>query len=85
MWNAATVPGRIIEVITPGGVESYFRELSELLTASEADDAAESGAHAHLHETDAFAELAARYHLTYGNPPGLDDVVARYGLNPPTR
>jgi len=25
MWNAGTVPGRIIEVITPGGFESYFR------------------------------------------------------------
>jgi mannose-6-phosphate isomerase-like protein (cupin superfamily) len=33
MWNAGTVPGRIIEVITPGGFESYFRELGELLTA----------------------------------------------------
>jgi hypothetical protein len=23
-------------------------------------------------------------HLTSGNPPWLDDVVARYDLNPPT-
>jgi len=33
---------------------------------------------------DAFANLADKYHLTYGNPPWLDDVIARYGLNPPT-
>jgi quercetin dioxygenase-like cupin family protein len=77
MWNAGPVPGRIIEVITPGGFESYFRELSELLTASASGDAG-------LHESDAFAELAAKYGLTYGNPDWLDDVVARYGLNPPT-
>jgi mannose-6-phosphate isomerase-like protein (cupin superfamily) len=84
MWNAGMVPGRIIEVITPGGFESYLRELSELLTAGETEVPAGSGAHMRLHETDAFAQLAAKYHLTYGNPPWLDDVVARYGLNPPT-
>lgn len=76
MWNAGKVPGRIVEVITPGGFENYFRELGELLAASEAD--------VRLHESDAFAKLAEKYHLTYGNPPWLDDVVARYGLNPPT-
>ena len=31
MWNAGSEPGRIIEVITPGGFENYFRELGELL------------------------------------------------------
>ena len=31
MWNAGNVPGRIIEIITPGGFETYFRELGELL------------------------------------------------------
>ena len=73
MWNAGKVPGRIIEVITPGGFESYFRELGELLAASKADV-----------PSDAFARLAAKYQLTYGNPPWLDDVMARYSLNPPT-
>jgi len=28
--------------------------------------------------------LAEKYHIAYGNPPWLDDVVTRYGLNPPT-
>ena len=31
MWNAGGVPGRIAEVITPGGFETYFRELGALL------------------------------------------------------
>jgi quercetin dioxygenase-like cupin family protein len=84
MWNAGTVPGRIVEVITPGGFEIYFRELSELLAASEAEVPAQRGAHMPLHESDAFVELAEKYHMTYPNPPWLEDVVTRYGLNPPT-
>ncbi|KAB8196560.1 cupin domain-containing protein [Nonomuraea phyllanthi] len=76
MWNAGTTPGRIVEVITPGGFEHYFRELSELLAGAEHS--------ANLHETPEFTELASRYGLTYGNPDWLDDVVARYGLTSPT-
>src|SRR4051812_14404967 len=75
MWNAGTVPGRIIEVITPGGFENYFRELGELLTSGTGPD---------LHETPEFAALAAKYGLTYGAPEWIDDIVARYGLTPPT-
>src|SRR4051794_26368123 len=78
MWNAGTVPGRIIEVITPGGFENYFLELSELLTS------VKSTAGVNLHETPEFTELATKYGLTYGNPDWLTDVVARYGLTPPT-
>ena len=78
MWNAGTESGRIIEVITPGGFEDYFRELSELFAS------AESTVGVHLHETPEFTELATRYGLTYGTPEWLDDVVARYGLTPPT-
>lgn len=35
------------------------------------------------HETRPFAELAAKYGLSYANPVWLDDVVARFGLYPP--
>jgi hypothetical protein len=77
MWNAGSVPGRIVEIITPGGFECYFRELSELLLAGGEDGP-------NLHETDDFAKLAQKYGLTYGNPDWLDDVLARYGLNMPT-
>ncbi len=75
MWNAGTEPGRIVEVITPGGFENYFRELGELLTSGTGSD---------LHETAEFTELAAKYGLTYGSPRWMDDIVARYGLAPPS-
>lgn len=76
MWNAGSAPGRIVEVITPGGgFENYFRELSELLMA---------GTGSSLHETPEFTELADKYGLTYGTPDWLDDIVKRYGLTPPT-
>jgi quercetin dioxygenase-like cupin family protein len=78
MWNAGTVPGRIIEVITPGGFEHYFRELSDLLTS------VEPTAGVNLRERPEFTELATRYGLTYGTPDWLDDVVARYGLTSST-
>lgn len=79
MWNAGSEPGRIIEVITPGGFEYYFRELGELLMSHTDDPAAPL-----LHELPEFAELAKKYGLTYGVPDWLDDVVRRYGLERPT-
>jgi len=30
MWNASTTPARIIEVLTPGGSERWFEEISTL-------------------------------------------------------
>lgn len=81
MWNAGGEPGRIVEVITPGGgFENYFRELSELLTSMA--DGQPTGTP--LHQSPEFAELADKYGLTYGTPDWLDDIVARYGLTPPS-
>jgi quercetin dioxygenase-like cupin family protein len=71
MWNAGQAPARIIEVITPGGFEGYFRELSELLMGGEA--------------SGAFARLAAKYGMTYEDPDWYGDVVARYRLTRPAR
>jgi quercetin dioxygenase-like cupin family protein len=86
MWNAGAVPGRIIEVITPGGFENYFRELSELLTShtQEPGGLVEPALSTNRHQSPEFSELAEKYGLTYGEPDWLDDVVARYGLIPPT-
>ncbi|WP_040810911.1 cupin domain-containing protein [Nocardia concava] len=70
MWNAGDTPGRIIEIIVPGGFERYFSELSDLMATDGTAPAA-------------FQDLAARYGLTYGNPEWFDDIVARYGLNLP--
>jgi quercetin dioxygenase-like cupin family protein len=58
MWNAGSELGRIIEVITPGGFENYFRDLSELLVAHANDPAGQL-----LHELPEFGELARKYGL----------------------
>jgi quercetin dioxygenase-like cupin family protein len=70
MWNGGGTPARIIELITPGGFERYFRELADLVAGGPP-------------ESGAAADLAGRYGLTFGHPDWLDDVVERYGLTPP--
>ncbi|OMC48259.1 cupin [Mycobacterium sp. IS-2888] len=77
MWNAGSEPGRIVEIITPGGFENYFRELGELLEAHGSVDKS-------LHELPEFGELAEKYGLTYGDPEWMDDIARRYGLNSPS-
>ena len=69
MWNAGSVPARMIEVISPAGFENFFRELAELLE-SDTPDLAEIPA------------LGARYGLQFGHPEWLPDVISRYGLTP---
>lgn len=80
MWNAGPEPGRIVEIITPGGFENYFRELSKLL-ARHADDPPGGP---ELHDLPDFVALADKYGLTYGRPDWMDDIIDRYGLNQPT-
>ena len=72
MWNAGDVPARMIEVISPGGFEHFFREMTELVAAG----------------PPLFAdvlELGAKYGLEFGEPEWLPDVIGRYGLTPPPR
>lgn len=69
MWNAGRQPARMIEIISPGGFEGYFRELSELLAAGRPSP-------------DAVAAIAARYGLCFEDPDWLPDVMARYDLDP---
>ena len=66
------MPGRIIEIIIPGGFESYFSELADLLAAPTSGPGD-------------YTKLATKYELTYGRPHCLDDVIERYHLTPPTR
>jgi len=72
MWNAGDVPARMIEVISPGGFEHFFREMTELVAAG----------------PPLFADvvqLGAKYGLEFGEPEWLPDVIGRYGLTPPPR
>jgi quercetin dioxygenase-like cupin family protein len=70
MWNAGTVPARMIEVISPAGFEGFFRELSELVAAGEPT-------------LDVLLPLAESYGLQFGDAAWLPDVIARYHLTPP--
>ena len=70
MWNAGGVPARMIEIISPSGFESFFRELSEMLTAGPPDP-------------ELLGPLASRYGIQFGQPDWLPDVISRYNLTIP--
>jgi quercetin dioxygenase-like cupin family protein len=70
MWNAGTIPARMIEIISPAGFDDFFREMA---------DAVESGPLT----AEIMGDLAERYGLEFGNPAWLPDVIARYNLTPP--
>lgn len=72
MWNAGTVPARMIEVISPAGFEHFFMGLGEMVAAG-------------MPDPDLVARLAEQHGLVFGDAPWLDDVIARYNLTPPTR
>jgi len=70
MWNAGSVPARMIEIISPSGFEGFFRGFADLNDAGPIDLAA-------------VAALAADYGLPYAEPDWLPDIIARYNLTPP--
>jgi quercetin dioxygenase-like cupin family protein len=74
MWNAGTVPARMIEIISPAGFEGFFKEMSEYV--------AEVGQRGEAPAMPVLAEISARYGLEFGEPDWLPDVVQRYGLTP---
>jgi quercetin dioxygenase-like cupin family protein len=69
MWNAGSVPARMIEVISPAGFEGFFRELADLNAVGAPDPAA-------------LAVLSERYQLPFAEPAWLADVIERYHLTP---
>jgi quercetin dioxygenase-like cupin family protein len=72
MWNAGSVPARMIEVISPAGFERFFRDLVEI-TDVRRPEPAEVGA------------IGDRYGLPFAQPDWLSGVIERYGLTPPAR
>ena len=70
MWNAGSVPARMIEIISPAGFEGFFRGFADLNDAGPIDLAA-------------VAALAADYGLPYAEPDWLPEIIERYGLTPP--
>jgi quercetin dioxygenase-like cupin family protein len=71
MWNAGRTPARMIEIISPAGLEHLFREVADLTAAGPPP------------AFDQIAALAASYGVEFGDPPWLPDIITRYQLNPP--
>ena len=65
-WNAGDEPCRILEIISPAGFEQFFRELSDMGGAIEADP-------------DELAALGERYGLAF-EPDSVPGLVERFGL-----
>jgi len=70
MWNAGTVPARMIEVISPPAFENVFRGVVEM---------AEQG----TLDMSKVVELADRHEVPMAQPDWLPDVIARYKLTTP--
>lgn len=72
MWNAGTMPARMIEIISPAGFERYFVELAEAVAAA-------GGA-----RPDVLTPIADRYGLSFDFSE-VPDLVARHRLIAPGR
>jgi len=65
-WNAGPAPARIIELLTPGRFERFFRQIAALASRDELDDAV-------------MRVLAAEYGTTVAMD-WVEELTARYGL-----
>jgi mannose-6-phosphate isomerase-like protein (cupin superfamily) len=66
-WNSTDQPARILEVISPGGFESYFAELGGILSRPGPPD------------LTALGQLAARYELAM-EPESIGRLASEHGL-----
>jgi hypothetical protein len=66
-WNPSDQPARILELISPGGFESYFAELGGILSSPGPPD------------LSALGQLAARYELVM-EPESIGRLVSEHGL-----
>ncbi len=71
MWNAGSVPARMIEIISPAGFERFFRDVADLAAAGTTEIAE-------------FLAVADAYGLQFAEPEWQPDVIRRYGLTPPS-
>ena len=68
-WNAADVPCRILEIISPGGFEHYFDEAAALIGSPDFEPAR-------------LGELGARYGLSF-DLDSIPRLCAEHGLDHP--
>lgn len=71
MWNAGAVPARMIEIISPAGFETFFRDVADLTEAG-------------VTELQPYLDLAEQFGLQLAEPEWQADVVRRYGLRAPS-
>ena len=65
MWNAASAPAKVVEILCPGGLESYFEELAPILAQ---------------HGTPPeYYQLAETYGITIQND-WIEDLESTYGV-----
>ncbi len=65
MWNAASASATVVEILSPGGLETYFEELAPILA---------------LHGTPPeYYELADNYGITIQND-WIEDLERTYGV-----
>ena len=69
-WNPTDRPARLLEIISPAGLEVFFRELGEMLAGPGQPDFA------------ALAALPERYGIR-GQEEWIPELAQRYGLTPP--
>lgn len=70
-WNAGDEPCRILEIIAPAGFEQFFRELSDMGGAINADPAeltALGARYGHYFKIESVPELLERFGLRIGEP-----------------
>ena len=71
LYNAGTGPVRVLEILTPGGFESYFDEYEEIASSNMDEDE-------HL---KARAELGERYGVTW-HDERIPEARTRFGIEP---
>src|SRR5215218_8026733 len=69
MWNAGSTPARMIEIISPAGLEIFFWEVSELVRAAAPPDLTQ------------IVALAESYGVQFAEPYWLPEIIDRYKLN----
>jgi quercetin dioxygenase-like cupin family protein len=71
LCNTGTEPVRVLEILTPGGLEGYFDEYEEIVSRAMDED----------QRRRARAELGERYGVTW-HDERIPEVMARFGIGP---
>jgi quercetin dioxygenase-like cupin family protein len=69
MWTAGDTPAHMIEIISPGGFERFFREAADIVAAGPPSQ-------------EALSAVADRYGLEFAEPSWLPEIIQRYNLTP---